>query len=372
MLKAYQYRLYPTKAQITCLNQTLEICRKVYNNTLALRQYSWKYDQKNVSLFDTNKELTQWKQEFPELKSVFSQVLMNAQVRVDLAFKAFFRRVKTGEDPGYPRFKGFGRYDSFTYPQFGFKIDEKSIYCSKIGDIKTIFHRPMEGRVKTVTIRRTNTQKWYVSIACEDVPLHILPKSEECVGIDVGVKTFAMLSNGDRVENPKFYQKEEENLAKVSRKLSSCVKGSIAFRKARKPVARIHERILNRREDFTQKLSRSLVNRYGVICFEDLSIKDLLETSRCNKSIMDAAWSKLVQYTSYKAEDAGRSVIMVNPSNTTQMCSRCGQIVAKGLSERQHDCPHCGYSVDRDLNAAINILRLGLQSHIKAHGQTWE
>ncbi len=368
MLKAYQYRLYPTKAQITRLNQTLEICRKVYNNTLVLRRNSWKYDQKSLSLFDTNKELTQWKKKFPELKTVFSQVLMNVQVRVDLAYKAFFRRVKSGENPGYPRFKSVGRYDSITYSQFGFKIEDKTIYASKIGDIKIIFHRPFEGNVKTLGIRKTSTQKWYASIVCEDVPRHILPDSGEHVGIDVGLKTFATMSNGQVIENPQFYQTEEENLAIVSRKMSRYKTGSVEFKKTRKAVVRVHEKILNRREDFTQKLSRSLVNRYGVICFEDLSISELLEVSRCAKGIMDASWSKLIQYTTYKAEDAGRSVVLVNPRNTSQMCSRCGQIVKKDLSVRVHDCPHCGLVLDRDLNAAINILRLGLQSHIKAHG----
>ena len=356
MLKAYQYRIYPTKAQITSLNQTLEICRKVYNNTLALRRDSWDYDQKSVSLFETNKELTLWKQKYPKLSLVYSQALQNAQMRVDLAFKAFFRRIKSREDPGYPRFKGKGRYDSITYPQVGFKINENDIYFSKIGKIKTIFHRPMEGNVKIVTIKRTPTQKWYVSIICEDVPTHPLSSSKECVGIDVGLKTFAILSNGEKVENPKFYQREEKILVNAQRK-----------EKPRKVIARIYERISNKREDFIQKLSRSLVIRYGVICFEDLKIQKMIENPRYAKGIMDAAWNKLVQYTSYKAEDAGRSVVLVDPKNTSQMCSRCGQIVAKDISMRMHKCPFCGYKSDRDLNAAINIMRLGLQS-LKAHG----
>ncbi|MDO8874427.1 MAG: transposase [Methanoregula sp.] len=362
MHKSYQYRLYPTKAQTTFLNRTFDLCRKVYNNTLALRRDSWDYDQKSLTCFDTANELVLWKQDHPELKMVHSQVLQNAQMRVDLAFKAFFRRVKAGENPGYPRFKSFGRYDSITYPQSGFEIKKGLIKFSKIGEIKTIFHRPMEGKIKTVTIRRTPTQKWFVSISCDDVPTHPLPESGKCVGIDVGLKTFAMLSNGKSVDNPRFYQNEQENLATAQRKLSLCEKGSIARKRAWKVVARVHERISNKREDFIQKLSHSLVNRYGVICFEDLNIKDMAEDPRFAKGIMDAAWSKLVQYTSYKAEDAGRRVVLVDPKNTSQMCSRCGQIVAKDIPVRIHDCQHCGYKADRDLNAAINILRLGIQS----------
>lgn len=170
------------------------------------------YDQKNVSLFETNKELSQWKKDHPELKTVHSQVLQK--------FKAFFRRAKLGENPGYPGFKGKGRYDSVTYPQAGWEIKERSVKFSKIGEIQTIFPRVMDGNVKTVTIRKTPTQQWFVSIVCEDVPTHHLPPSPECVGIDGGLKTFAMLSNGRSIDNPKFYQTEQVNLATVQHRLS--------------------------------------------------------------------------------------------------------------------------------------------------------
>jgi putative transposase len=362
MRKTYQFRMYPTKAQTTLLNQTLDLCRKVYNNTLALRRDSWDYDRKSLTCFDTSNELSRWKKEFPVLRMVHSQVLQNAQIRVDLAFKSFFRRVRLGEGSGYPRFKGKGRYDSITYPQSGFEVKDRSIWFSKIGGIKTISHRPVEGQIKTVTIRRTPTQKWYVSISCEDVPNHLLPISGECVGIDVGLKTFAMLSTGCPVENPRFYRQEEPALARAQRNLSDAEKGSPARIRARKIVCLVHERITNKREDFVQKLSRSLVNRFGVVCFEDLNIQKMTKDRMVAKSIMDAAWAKLIQYTTYKAEDAGRRVVMVDPRNTSRMFSRCGQIVEKDLSVRIHKCPHCGYSADRDLNAAINILRLGTQS----------
>lgn len=362
MHKAYQFRLYPTKSQISLLNQTFEICRGVYNNTLALRRDSWDYDQKSLTCFDTSNELVRWKKEFPEIRIVHSQVLQNVQMRVDLAFKAFFRRVRAGENPGYPRFKGKNRYDSITYPQSGFKVKDNSILFSKIGEIKTIFYRGTEGEIKTVTIRRTPTQKWFVSISCENVPVHPLKPSTECLGVDVGLKTFAMLSTGKSVENPRFYRQEEQELARVQRKHSAAEKGSPERRKARMVVSRVHERIGNKREDFVQKLSRSLVNRYGVICFEDLKIDRMVKDSLFAKGILDAAWAKLVQYTTYKAEDAGRRVVLVDPKNTSQMCSRCGQIVAKDIYVRVHHCPHCGLRMDRDLNAAVNIMRLGTQS----------
>ena len=220
MHKVYQYRIYPTKSQVSTLNQTLDLCRKVYNNTLALKRDSWDYDQENITCFGSHYYLKHWKEEFPELKTVYSQVLQDVQLRVDLAFKAFFRRCKSGETPGYPRFKGRGRYCSITYPQLGFKFGEKSIYLSKIGYVKTIFHRKIEGSVKQVIVRCNSTKKWFISVVCEDAPNHTLPKSNECVGIDVGLKTFATLSSGKSIENPRFYRKEEKELARVQRKHS--------------------------------------------------------------------------------------------------------------------------------------------------------
>lgn len=362
MIKTYHYRIYPTKSQTTTLNNTLEICRKVYNNTLALRRDSWNYDRKRLTLFDTEKILTQWKKEFPELNSVFSQVLCDVQKRVDFAFQAFFRRVKSGETPGYPRFKSSGRYDSITYPQMGFKVKTNFIYLSKIGEVKTIFHRQINGKIKIVIINKTPTNKWFVSIVCDDIPKNILPESREYVGIDVGLKTFATLSNGASIDNPRFYKEEEKELARVHRKFSLSKKNTSIKLKARRVVARVYERISNKRENFVQLFSRTLINQYGLICFEDLQISEMVKNNHLAKSIMDAAWNKLIHHTTYKAEEAGRVVVLVDPKNTSQTCSKCGQIVQKDLSVRIHNCPNCGLKIDRDLNAAINILRLGLQS----------
>jgi putative transposase len=324
-----------------------------------------------MTCFDTHNELVVWKKEFPDLKSVHSQVLQDAQLRVALAYKAFFRRAKAGETPGYPRFKGYGRYDSITYPQSGYLINESEniVKLSKMGNISTVIHRPTEGTIKQVNVRKTYTGKWFVSVVCDDIPEHHLPENGESVGIDVGLKTFAMLSNGEAIANPRFYRKEEKALAKAQRKVA------IANTEAtKKVVARVHERISNKRNNFAHQLSRAIVNTYGTICFEKLDIRNMVlrenhkpGTPRLAKGIMDAAWSKLIQYTTYKAEDAGRSVVLVNPAYTSQMCSRCGEIVAKDLSVRVHDCPRCGYVADRDLNAAINIVRLGLQSLALAH-----
>jgi len=361
MRKAYRYRLYPTKSQATLLEQTLEICRGVYNDTLALRKDAWEQDQRSISLYETNKILTQWKQDRPDLKHVHSQVLQNAQMRVDLAFKAFFRRVKAGENPGYPRFKGKGRYDSFTYPQYGFTLDGDRLHLAKIGDVQVVLHRPIEGMIKTLTIRRSATGKWYACFSVEYDP-DPAPRKETVVGVDVGLESFVTLSNGEKIENPRFFRTDEKVLAKAQRRLSKAEKGTPERKKARTIVAHVHERIANQRLNFAHQTSRQLVDRFGTIVFEDLNITNMQKNHCLAKSIADVAWNQFVTITTSKAEDAGSRVVLVNPRNTSQMCSRCGMIVAKTLSDRIHSCPHCGLSMDRDQNAAVNILRLGLQS----------
>ena len=369
MLKAYQYRLYPTKAQISTLNRTFDLCRKVYNNTLALRRDSWDYDQKSLTYYDTLKELVQWKEDFPELKTVHSQVLQNCHMRVDLAFKAFFQRAKKGGTPGYPRFKSFGRYDSITYPQAGYSLDvqNQTVTASKIGTMKAVVHRPCEGKIKTMTIRRSSTGKWYVSFAVEQdlaVREHV---GDEVTGIDLGLTTFAMLSNGETIENPRFFQTDGGALAKAQRRMAKETKGSQERKVRRSIVSKIHERIANRRKNFVHQESKKLVNRFKTIAFENLNIKDMQQTSFLAKGIADVSWGMMVRTTENKAVEAGSRVVLVNPKNTTQFCSRCGQYVRKELSDRVHSCPLCGLVMNRDQNAAINILRLGLQSLSACH-----
>lgn len=377
MLKAFRYRLYPTKTQQTKINETLESLRWVYNETLAVRKNSWEQEKKSSSLFKTNKLLTQWKKERVELNSVFSQVLQDAQVRVDLAFQAFFRRVKSGEkEVGYPRFKGYERYDSLTYTQFGFKLKENILSLAKIGNVKVRLHRPVKGSIHRVTIRRTSTGKMYASFIVEVKSEPLLFKDGAVVGVDVGLESFATLSNGEKIVNPRFFRNEEHELAKAQQKLSAEKKGSAEWVRRLKVVRRVHERIGNKRLDFTHKESRKLVNRFGVIAFEDLNIKNMQQNHGLAKSITDASWGMFVNAARNKAEEAGSKVVLINPNGTSQACSRCSLIVKKDLSERTHRC-ECGLVMDRDLNASINILRLGLQSlglnTVEAHAlQGWE
>ncbi len=367
MRKTYKYCIYLTNGQRCILNTMLEECRFVYNQTLEAREFAYEHSIK-CGLYDTQAMLPDWKKTRPSLKLVHSQVLQNVQVRVDLAFQAFFRRVKAGEaEVGYPRFKGFGRYDSITYPQYGngVEIRGNDLVVSKIGRVGVVWHRPVEGTVKTVTLRRSRTNKWYVSFSCEIEPKS-LPPSAEIVGVDVGLASFATLSNGEQIDNPRFYRKDEQDL-KRAQKLKDAAKNAQKWdenRHRKKALAHIHERIANRRDDFAHKRSRELINTYQVIVFEDLEPQQMgaRRGRGMRKSIMDVAWSQFISMTVSKAEEAGRTVILVNPRNTSKMCSGCGELVEKALAERTHTCPHCGLVMDRDANAAINILQRGLQT----------
>jgi len=340
------------------MNNILEQTRWVYNETLALRKTAWDTEKKSISLYDTQKNLTEWKSQKPELNQVYSQVLQNAQLRVDLAFKAFWRRCKTGEKPGFPRFKGKGWYDSFTYPQSGFKMHPNGmLYLSKIDRVKVILHRPLEGTIKTCTIKRTPTNKWYVYFSCEVVPKDPLPKTGKVVGIDLGLLTYIQCSDGTKIDKPRFFKEGQDDLAKVQKRSSKA-----KSQQNRHSVALVHERIKNRREDFCHKAAKKLVDKYDIIAHENLDVKSLLEKKEYSKSISDAAWSLLILFLTYKAENAGRTVIAVDPRGTSQRCSQCGATVPKGIEVRIHHCPHCGFKTGRDLNSALNVLRLGLES----------
>ncbi len=361
MHKTLKYRLYPTRHQQRLLDETLDTCRQVYNQTLAHRKGAWEQRQATLSLYETNAMLTQWKREHPVLSQVHSQVLQNAQERVDLAYKAFFRRLKAGEKPGFPRFRGPGRYDSFAFKQSGFAVQDSLLRVSKIGVIRLVLHRPIEGTIKTLTLRRVPSGKWYACFAVEREPTP-LPVAVSAVGVDVGLRSFATLSTGEYIANPRFFRTDEKALAKAQRRLAQAEKGTPQRAKCRKVVAHIHERIANRRDDFCHQTSRRLVNTYGTLVFEALQIPNMMQNHHLAKWIADVAWGQFVRITTDKAACAGRRVAHVDPRYTSQDCSRCGQRVPKTLSTRQHQCPTCQLSMNRDQNAAINILRRGLAS----------
>jgi len=359
MDKALKYRLYPTKHQANLLQTQLDGCRWLYNTLLGERKGAWEKEQKSFSYFKQCQRITELKAEQPNLNNVYSQVLQNVADRLDKTFRAFFRRVRAGETPGYPRFKGYNRYDSFTYTQFGFSLNG-SLRLAKVGGVKIKLHRQPFGEISTCTIRRQNN-KWYACFATEYEP-EPLPPSGKDVGIDVGLESFATMSTGDKIPNPRFFRTDEKALAKAQRKLFRMEKGTPERHKAKKVVSRIHERIANRRHNFIHQEARKVVNTFGLIAVEKLNIKGMLGNHCLAKSIADASWGQFINTLSVKAEEAGREFVAVSPNGTSQLCSRCHSIVPKELNVRVHFCPACGLVLDRDLNSAYNILALGLQS----------
>ncbi|MFA7153663.1 MAG: transposase [Methanoregulaceae archaeon] len=370
MRKTFKFRLFPTDGQRTKLKMTLEGCRRAYNLCLEARRDAYEHDGTTLTLYDTIRMVKDWRENDPIIGAVHTHPIQQTCERVHLAFQAFWRRCKSGEKPGYPRFKAEDRYDSFTFTDSnrGFSLrDESTLRISGVGDVRIKKHRPLDGSIKRLTVRRDGTGCWFACFSVE-VEEKVLPPSHDAIGIDVGLESFATLSNGEVVENPRFFKRDQKRLAKLSRQVSESPVGSIQMTKKRKAHQKVWKRISNRRSDFAHKLSRQMVNRFGIICVEDLRIKQMMDGNfrSMNRSISDAAWGQFLQFTSYKAAEAGRVFVEVNPKNTSQICSGCGEMVPKGLGDRIHSCPHCGFTSSRDYNASLNILRRGLSSLAKS------
>ena len=285
---------------------------------------------------------------------IHSQIAQDVLRRLDKAFRNFFRRVKNGEKPGYPRFQGRNRYDSFTYPQSGFKIKDGNLHLSKIGAIRIFQHREIEGRVKTCTIKRDGDQ-WYVCFSVE-LPDPEPKEIKTSVGVDVGINTLATLSDGTEIENPKTLDKYDSKLRRAHSDLSRKKKGSNNRGKQRVVLAGIYRKVRNARKDYLHKVSRFLADTYDQIIFEDLQIKNMVKNHHLARSIYDVSWGMLISFTTYKAANAGGTIELVNPRNTSRECSVCGCIQSIPLSQRTYRCSVCGNVIGRDHNAAINIL----------------
>jgi IS605 OrfB family transposase len=376
--KAFKYRLYPTRQQEQTLVKTLALCRELYNASLEERTEAYRMSKVHIIYNQQANQLPEIKELRPEYNDIHSQVLQDILRRVDKAMQAFFRRVKAGEKAGYPRFKSHHRFDSFTYPQSGFSLTQDQRVClSKIGTIKMKLHRPIEGKMKTCTIKR-EVDQWYLVLSCEVEVREPLPESNETIGVDMGVTHFATLSTGEKIENPRHYRHAQIRLAQLQQNLVKKKKGSHRRAKAKRQLAKLHCKIRNQRKDFLHKASRKLANTYGTIYFENLNIAGMTRRPKptqdeatkayvpngasakagLNTSILDAGWYQFQRYCTYKAEEAGRSVVFVDPKYTSQRCSNCGRIVKKTLADRWHSC-ECGTALDRDHNSALEIKRLG-------------
>jgi putative transposase len=346
----FRFRIYPSKKQIVRLNKTISDCCLVYNKLLEAKINAYKENKNNLTQFDLNKLTKDF--DIP----VHSQVKQNISKRINDAFNHFFRRVREKKGKaGFPRFKTFRRYKSITFPQSGFKLlSDKKLFVSKIGNIPIVLHRVPKGKLKTFTIKRTAVG-WFVIFSCDNIPVEKIEAEDNHIGIDVGIESFAVLSNGTKIENPKFLRKSEKKLARLQRRLSRKKKGSKNRRKARFKVAKIHERIFNQRQDFLHKTSLTIVKQFKIISAEKLQIRNMVKNHYLARSINDVSWGYFVQMLSYKVEKTGGQLIKVNPKNTSRTCSRCGAIQDMPLSKREFKCLSCGFVCHRDLNASINI-----------------
>jgi putative transposase len=364
MKSAYKFRIYPKPSQAMALDQALYLCRKLYNAALEERVTAYKVAGLSIGVATQINELPELKTGLPEYKTVYAQVLQDIPRRLNKAFDGFFRRVRECRKgkkikAGFPRFKGRNHFRSITYPQGGFRVlPNGHLEVSRVGIIRMFKHRDIEGTIKTCTLKKDAVGDWFAILTTElpDVPLK-KPRTRQSV--DLGLIDIVRFSAGDKIPAPKMLRKSEDDVKRLQRRLSKKNFGSKRREEARRKLAKAHRRIERQRDDFLHKLSKGLVDRADVTVFEGLNIQDMLKSHQFAKSILDASWGKLMNYTAYKAANAGKLVEFVDPRGTSQICSRCGETVQKPLSERLHLCPQCGFCLDRDWNAALNILKRG-------------
>jgi len=356
MKKTFRYRIKSNQDTYRKAEKWLSLCRQLYNDCLNERIIAYKDSKKSISQYQQMKRLPELKKVFPDFKQVNSQTLQDAIQRLDKAYQGFFHRIKNKKKAGFPRFKGQNRYNSFTLKQTGWKLSGRYLEIKNIGKFKIYLSRPIEGNIKTITIRRTITNKWFVNFSCDNVPQKLLPKTNKEIAIDVGCESFLTDSSGNKIDNPRFLKQSQEILTKRQQRFSEKQKGSNRRFKVKILVAKIHEKIFNQRKDFHFKVANKLIKENDRIYVEKFN--SFKSFKSLNKAMRDVAWFQFFDILHFKAEEAGREVIEVPAKDTSQLCSKCGQIIKKNLSIRLHKCS-CGLEIDRDWNAALNILRLG-------------
>ena len=388
MNKAFCFRAYPNKVQEQTMVTLLETHRKLYNSALSQRKYIYEAEQRAVTYREQSAQLKIARKDDETLALCNFSSCQRTLKRLERAFQAFFRRIKSGEGnfetksrkAGYPRFRSFGRFDSvdFTIGDGAKLTKDGKAYFQNVGEVKLKLHRAVEGTIKTATFQR-HAGNWYVvfvatvGVAAEcnsEVEATVVepstnpapespPQGFRCIGIDLGLKSFLVTSEGEIVDAPKLYRKAQSKLRRSQRALARKKRNGANRRKAVKTLARIHAHIANQRRDFHHKTAKSLVDRYSVIGHEDLNVRGMIRCLNLAKSVHDAGWSQFLTILRQKAESAAVLIVSVNPRHTTQTCSRCGCLPSMpiNLSIRTYKCEHCNLTLDRDFNAAINILQ---------------
>lgn len=354
--KAYKFRLYPNANQERELEIALETHRRLYNDALAQREWFWQEWQISRSYEEQSAWFKDQREKNPYYARLNFTSAQGTLRRLEKAFDDFFRRVKNGEEPGYPRYKSRDRFNSILFPKYGngVKITGKRLYVQHVGKVRVCLHREVEGKIKTVSLKREG-DKWHAVLAC-DLPEPVKAGNAlPAVGLDVGLTHFATLSTGEKIDNPRFLKDALPELRRAQRAVSRKKKGGKNRRKAQRRVRRLHARVANLRHEHRHQVCNDLLSRYGKVAVERLNVQGMVRNHRLARAIIDVGWSSFVETLKFKAERAGAEVKEVSPHYTSQQCSGCGALVRKNLSVRVHRCG-CGLVMDRDENAALNIL----------------
>jgi putative transposase len=389
--RSYKFRMRPTARQHVALDSCVESHRELYNAALQERRDAWRANRTRIVYGDQSVQLEEIRAVRPDV-GVWSFSSQQATLRrLNKAFDGFFRRVKAGATPGYPRFRGKQRFDSVEWPKDGdgarWHVDTGRIYLQGVGQVKVTAHRAVRGVVKTIQIKREG-RRWYLVLSCDEVPASPLPATGRQVGVDVGIASFATTSDGDHLDNPRWARTGAAHLAAAQRRLATKRRGSSNRRQARETVAARHRKIANQRRDFHHKTALGLVRRYDLLAVEDLEIANMLRRAKpvpdpdrpgmfvpngaaaktgLNRSISDASWGQFVSILRAKAEDAGRVMVDVDPRHTSDRCEQCGHAAKENrVTQAVFRCQSCFFETDADEQAARNILRAGLARHAEA------